>query len=108
MRHAILYCFLFPVLEQLGVDQKAEPECLQGPEDEPLPAIEEPQAQKIPVEKKRVGANEERSAIVEPAQIPFALQRISPQARLDAHCIQRLRLLHHLCIRPSVMPRSPL
>ena len=104
----ILNRFLFPLLEQLGVDQKAEPESLQGPKDEALPSIQETQTQKIPVEKKRVGANEQRSVIVEAAQKSFALQRISPQARLDVNRIQRLHLLHHLCIGPSVMPGRPL
>ena len=88
---------LFPVLEELGVDQKAEPECLQGPEDEPLPSIEEAQAKKVAVEEKGIRANEERCVVVEAAQIALALQRVSPEA--EAGCAL------HPCAASAPSPR---
>jgi hypothetical protein len=35
----ILNLFVLSVLEELGVDEEPEPERLQGPEDEPFPAV---------------------------------------------------------------------
>ena len=74
---AILTAFALPVLEQLGVDQEAEPEGLQGPEDEAWASIKEAQADEVAVEKKGKRANEERCVVVEPAEIALAFEAIS-------------------------------
>ena len=75
---AILNAFALPMLEQLGVDEKAEPEGLQGPEDEAWASIEEAQANEVAVEEEGKRTNEKRCVIVEPAEIALALQTISP------------------------------
>ena len=75
---AILTAFAFSVLEQLGVDQEAEPEGLQGPKDEAWASIKEAQAKEVAVEEEGKGTNEQRCVIVEPAEVAFAFHAVSP------------------------------
>jgi hypothetical protein len=54
-----------PPFKQLGVDEEAVPEPLQEVKDQSGPAVEEPEAQDIPVEPIGAGAPEQRAPTVE-------------------------------------------
>src|SRR6266536_4396525 len=66
-------------LIQFGVDQKAEPECLQNVVDESSPAVEKSQPHNIAVEEKQETARKQRNTQEPLAQCPFGLHR-SPAA----------------------------
>src|SRR5579863_8193834 len=68
----------------LGIHQKAEPERLQHPEDEALPAVETTKPDEVPIEEQRKGTHEKRHAVVLLAQVALALHRISACVRLNA------------------------
>src|SRR5579859_2639226 len=97
-----------PLLPDLRVDQKAKPERLQHPENEPFRPIQKAQLDEVAVPKQRERPHKQRHIVVLLPQRPLALRRVSlgvghqpPGLVLRIH-------LRHFAVSPAIVPRRPL
>ena len=96
-----------PFLPDLGIDQEAEPESLQNPENEPFRPIQKTQLEEIPVSKEREGPHEQRKAVVLFSQSALPLGWIALGVGHQAAGFVLRIHLGDFAVGPAIMPRRP-
>src|SRR6266702_7852119 len=95
------------LLPYLRIDQKAEPERLQHPENKPFRPIQKTQLEEIAVPKQRKRPHEQRHVVVLLPQCPLALRGVPFRISYQPPSLMLRVHLRHLAVRPAVVPRRP-